>query len=266
MNLDELVDISKQLKRADDNPEKRIDLLIVLSEQTPSRVHVKASKIAGQIKACSRSANPTEARIAKEVMAKWRELPKALKVKPMPEKTEKQTSSASDPMRAKIATLLCGVFNKDIEYPDTQKMQKADEIEAEMYASFLDVASSEYKEKYKTLKFNLKANHDLRLRVLDGGVLVKTLLLMTPAEMKTKAANKAMKQKLNDISEAKRSDWLDANRERINEEVGNKGGGMFKCGRCGSEKTTNYQKQTRSADEPMTVFVQCTNCPNRWRC
>ena len=42
--------------------------------------------------------------------------------------------------------------------------------------------------------------------------------------------------------------------------------GAFKCRRCGSEKTTYYQMQTRSADEPMTTFVQCCECPARWKC
>ena len=42
--------------------------------------------------------------------------------------------------------------------------------------------------------------------------------------------------------------------------------GAFKCMKCGSEKTTYYQLQTRSADEPMTTFVQCTQCSARWRC
>ncbi|KAI6698696.1 hypothetical protein NL676_018815 [Syzygium grande] len=32
---------------------------------------------------------------------------------------------------------------------------------------------------------------------------------------------------------------------------------QFKCGRCGQRKTTYYQLQTRSADEPMTTFVTC---------
>lgn len=41
--------------------------------------------------------------------------------------------------------------------------------------------------------------------------------------------------------------------------------GMFKCKRCGSKKTTHTQRQTRSADEPMTTFVNCNNCGNRWR-
>ena len=42
--------------------------------------------------------------------------------------------------------------------------------------------------------------------------------------------------------------------------------GLFKCGRCKSVKTTYYQMQTRSADEPMTTYVTCKNCGNRWKC
>ena len=42
--------------------------------------------------------------------------------------------------------------------------------------------------------------------------------------------------------------------------------GMFVCRRCKSDRTTYYQLQTRSADEPMTTFVTCTNCDLRWKC
>ncbi len=42
--------------------------------------------------------------------------------------------------------------------------------------------------------------------------------------------------------------------------------GLFKCGKCKSTKTTYYQMQTRSADEPMTTYVTCKNCGNRWKC
>jgi transcription elongation factor S-II len=41
--------------------------------------------------------------------------------------------------------------------------------------------------------------------------------------------------------------------------------GVFKCGKCKSYKTSYYQLQTRSADEPMTTFVNCANCGNKWK-
>lgn len=42
--------------------------------------------------------------------------------------------------------------------------------------------------------------------------------------------------------------------------------GLFKCGKCKSTKTTYYQMQTRSADEPMTTYVTCRNCGSKWKC
>ena len=41
--------------------------------------------------------------------------------------------------------------------------------------------------------------------------------------------------------------------------------GVFKCSKCKSMKTTYYQMQTRSADEPMTTYVECADCGNRWK-
>jgi transcription elongation factor S-II len=48
---------------------------------------------------------------------------------------------------------------------------------------------------------------------------------------------------------------------------GNKGSATdrFKCNRCGKRECTYYEMQTRSADEPMTIFVNCLNCGKRWR-
>ena len=40
----------------------------------------------------------------------------------------------------------------------------------------------------------------------------------------------------------------------------------FTCYKCKSKKCTFYQLQTRSADEPMTTFVTCLDCSNRWKC
>ncbi len=40
---------------------------------------------------------------------------------------------------------------------------------------------------------------------------------------------------------------------------------QIKCGRCKSTQVSVEQKQTRGADESMTVFVQCENCGLRWK-
>ena len=52
----------------------------------------------------------------------------------------------------------------------------------------------------------------------------------------------------------------------LNKQADQEHDGLFKCGKCKTNKTTYTQAQTRSADEPMTTFVTCLNCDNHWRC
>ena len=40
---------------------------------------------------------------------------------------------------------------------------------------------------------------------------------------------------------------------------------IYKCGRCHKRECTYYELQTRSADEPTTIFVTCLNCGKRWK-
>jgi hypothetical protein len=39
----------------------------------------------------------------------------------------------------------------------------------------------------------------------------------------------------------------------------------FRCSRCQKKMCTYYELQTRSADEPMTIFITCVNCGKQWR-
>ncbi len=41
--------------------------------------------------------------------------------------------------------------------------------------------------------------------------------------------------------------------------------GEFQCLKCKNKKIVTFQKQMRSADEPMTTFFHCINCDNRWK-
>jgi DNA-directed RNA polymerase subunit M/transcription elongation factor TFIIS len=40
---------------------------------------------------------------------------------------------------------------------------------------------------------------------------------------------------------------------------------LYKCGKCKKRECSYYEMQTRSGDEPMTIFINCLNCGNNWR-
>ena len=54
--------------------------------------------------------------------------------------------------------------------------------------------------------------------------------------------------------------------EQLSKQNNVQGTDMFRCGKCKKNNCTYYQMQTRSADEPMTTFITCLNCSNRWKC
>ena len=81
--------------------------------------------------------------------------------------------------------------------------------------------------------------------------LVKT---MTAADMANPDIKKERKETTAYETEAMR---LDYHKPAITRQ--------FRCGRCKQNKTIYMQMQTRSADEPMTTFVNCVNCGNAWK-
>ncbi len=114
-----------------------------------------------------------------------------------------------------------------------------------------------YKIKFLDIQFNLKdPKNNLLTRLKNDEVKVTDVVQMKPYEINPHGPYAVVKEKLRVQEEHK----LARNAENENYE------GMFKCGKCKSRKTTYYQMQTRSADEPMTTFVTCTNCNNRWKC
>ena len=92
-------------------------------------------------------------------------------------------------------------------------------------------------------------------RVLSKQVKCKDLVTMGPEQLEPNGLCAKMAEKL------KKRD-LDREMYKRTEEDYE---GIFKCGKCKSKKTTYFQLQTRSADEPMTTFVTCKDCGNNWK-
>jgi transcription elongation factor S-II len=112
-----------------------------------------------------------------------------------------------------------------------------------------------YKNKFLSIKYNLE-HSNLRERILSGEVKTRYIADMSSVSMDPEGrlaqAIRARKdlQAKNSLRDAVDKDFK----------------GAFKCAKCKSERTTYYQMQTRSADEPMTTFVTCHNCSKRWKC
>jgi transcription elongation factor S-II len=127
-----------------------------------------------------------------------------------------------------------------------------------------------YMDKARSISFNLGKNAKLAASLLLGPLDATALVNMSPEELASDAVRQTRETAAQRLIDSKRLDWDTANETKINQMCGISGdalqASLFTCGRCKSIKTTSTQKQTRSADEPMTVFVLCLNCGKRWKC
>lgn len=104
--------------------------------------------------------------------------------------------------------------------------------------------------------FNLKDKKNVALRenLLLGVLSPARLAKMTSEEMANedvkKEREKFVKEGIND--------------SQLSTVQGTKTS-LLKCQKCQKRDCTYSQIQTRSADEPMTTFVLCNNCGNRWK-
>ena len=114
-----------------------------------------------------------------------------------------------------------------------------------------------YKQKYASIIFNLREpRSQLVRRLKDGEVKTTDIAGMSPGAMwSTGPYASAVKEK-------EYKDMVKDKHKGVDVDIK----GIFQCGKCRSWKTTYYQMQTRSADEPMTTFVNCINCGKRWKC
>jgi transcription elongation factor S-II len=148
-------------------------------------------------------------------------------------------------------------------------VQRATEVEASIQQHMGNDKSS-YSAKARSLCFNIKNNKKMGGEVILGQVSADDLVNMSTEELASDDKRKEREERRQHVMDTTRLDWERENESKINDMCGITGdllkASLFTCGRCKSIKTTSTQKQTRSADEPMTVFVLCLNCGKRWKC
>uniref|UniRef100_A0AAY4EE98 Transcription elongation factor A (SII), 2 n=1 Tax=Denticeps clupeoides TaxID=299321 RepID=A0AAY4EE98_9TELE len=117
-------------------------------------------------------------------------------------------------------------------------------------------ADLKYKTRLRSRISNLKdqKNPELRRGVLSGAITPERIAKMSAEEMAS--------DELKGIRQALTKESI---REHQLSKVGGTETDMFVCGKCKGKNCTYNQVQTRSADEPMTTFVVCNGCGNRWK-
>jgi transcription elongation factor S-II len=135
-----------------------------------------------------------------------------------------------------------GIFNYAIKEATNHKIIKKWEN-----PNFVQI----YVVRLRSIFINLK-NQELLQQVKTGEITPQTLAFMTHQEMNPKIWKKLIDEKIK----------KDANKFTNNTQASTD---MFTCKKCKGKKCTYYELQTRSADEPATIFVTCLDCGKNWK-
>ncbi|TKC45063.1 hypothetical protein EI555_003576, partial [Monodon monoceros] len=125
---------------------------------------------------------------------------------------------------------------------------------------------------------NLKdaKNPSLRRNVLCGAITPQQIAVMTsevspwgrwglPLGGRGLSTRRSPQEMASDeLKEIRKAMTKEAIREHQMARTGGTQTDLFTCGKCRKKNCTYTQVQTRSSDEPMTTFVVCNECGNRW--
>jgi transcription elongation factor S-II len=106
-----------------------------------------------------------------------------------------------------------------------------------------------YLDRLRSIFANL---HELLPHILSNEIHPSQLCSMTHQEMNPLRWHQLIDQKMK----------RDASKYTTNIEASTD---MFTCRKCRSKKCTYYELQTRSADEPASIFVTCLDCGKHWK-
>ncbi|KAM9309005.1 transcription elongation factor A protein 3 isoform 1-T1 [Pholidichthys leucotaenia] len=165
--------------------------------------------------------------------------------------------ATGDSIRNKCIEMLAAALRTDNDYKEfgANCDSMAAEIEDHIYQE-IKATDMKYKNRVRSRISNLKdpKNPGLRRNVLAGSIELGRIATMSAEEM----ASDELKQLRNVLTQ-------EAIREHQMAKTGGTTTDLLQCSKCKKKNCTYNQVQTRSADEPMTTFVLCNECGNRWK-
>eukprot|EP00466_Bigelowiella_natans_P016419 jgi/Bigna1/132787/aug1.19_g7495 len=181
----------------------------------------------------------------------WMKLIKKKGKAPTPVKKGGQVSSTGNPKRDRICKAIFGSLGTSVK-----AASKAEEIERCMFRHFKG-DNSDYVAFYREVvqSFRDPGNRDLKEKVLKSEIEAAVLVTY---EVKDFASSEVMKKRAAAKEEKKLAVKSTFGKPKYFST-------QFKCGKCKKSMTDVNQKQTRSGDEPMTLFITCLNCNNKWK-
>ncbi|XP_041439175.1 transcription elongation factor A (SII), 3 S homeolog isoform X5 [Xenopus laevis] len=162
-----------------------------------------------------------------------------------------------DSVRDKCVEMVASALKTDDDYKQfgTNCERLAWEIEECIYSE-VKVTDMKYRNRIRSRISNLKdpKNPNLRKNVLCGVVTPQSIATMTAEEMAS-----------DELRELRNTMTQEAIREHQMAKTGGTQTDLLQCEKCKKKNCSYNQVQTRSADEPMTTFVLCNECGNRWK-
>jgi len=278
----------KALQKAVAEKEPASNVISILEtlkkEVVPTEELLRATKAGMLVSKQKQNSNKEVAKLASDIVAKWKKIVTADKAKKLTESSPpKNTTSPAptnepkafkgdvskrrwdsenvDVKRTGIPTrdACIGLLYNGLAFmskeSSTTIIIRAMEVEQAAHTEF-GGETNEYRTKLRSLFQNLKntSNRELGPRVMSGEIPAARFVVMTHDELKSverqKEDEKLEKENLlkSQVPMAQRS-ISDA----------------LVCSKCGKKEVAYTQAQTRSADEPMTTFCECTNCDHRWK-
>ena len=265
---------------ANEPPSTLLSILRDLQQNVkPTEDILRSTKIGVTVNRLKQNKSAEVARLAGEVVSKWRaevtkqngkkasmSSPAASKTPPPPSQESKSsvppdkrswkaddvdTNRTGQKTRDSCIGLMYDALALNSTEPPSLVIAKAVAIEKAALEDYGPETKPGYREKMRSLFQNLKnkSNPGLRVAVLGGDITPERFVKMTHEELRSDS-RKAEDAKLEKENMAK------AMVPQAERSVST----SLQCGKCKQKKVSYSQAQTRSADEPMTTFCECTVC------